>query len=184
MKRIALAALAASALFSSAAQADEAFDSFRSFCVSGHGASATALSAADAAGWMPVPQQFLSQLPQGEFQGAQGRMKTTQGGASLLLTARGTMAQIGPVGICAIGVIPANTSDLAAQLQAFAAVPKQAANNLPEGFYVWRDENGGHVSVDRNAADFRPQFTGGTALIATTRTTPQMTMIMLMSGAQ
>jgi hypothetical protein len=131
MKRIALAALAASALFSSAAQADEAFDSFRSFCVSGHGASATALSAADAAGWMPVPQQFLSQLPQGEFQGAQGRMKTTQGGASLLLTARGTMAQIGPVGICAIGVIPANTSDLAAQLQAFAAVPKQAAVTRP-----------------------------------------------------
>ena len=128
MKRIALDALAASALFSSAAQADEAFDSFRSFCVSGHGASATALSAADAAGWMPVPQQFLSQLPQGEFQGAQGRMKTMPGGgASLLLTARGTMGQIGPVGICAIGVIPANASDLAGQLQAFAAVPHAPA---------------------------------------------------------
>ena len=42
MKRIALAALAAAALFSGAAHADETFDSFRDFCVAGRGASATA----------------------------------------------------------------------------------------------------------------------------------------------
>jgi hypothetical protein len=184
MKKTALAALAAAALSATAAQADETFDSFRSFCVAGHGASATALAAADAAGWMPVPQQFIDQLPKADFQAAQGRMKTTQGGAALLLTARGSMPQVGPVGICAIGVLPASASDLAGQLQAFAGVPKQAVNNLPEGFYAWREENGAHVSVDRGTPDFRNQISSGAAVIATTRTTPQMTMILLMSSAQ
>jgi hypothetical protein len=184
MKRIALAALAAAALFSGAAHADETFDSFRDFCVAGRGASATALAAADAAGWTPVPQQFLDQLPKADFQAAQGRMRSAAGGASLLLTARGNMPGVGPVGICAIGVLPASASDLAGQLQAFAAVPKQVVTNLPEGFYAWRDENGGHVSVDRGSPDFRTQVAGGTALVATTRTTPQMTMILLMSSAQ
>jgi len=185
MKRTALVTLAAGLLLCGAAHADETFDTFRDFCVTGRGASATALAAADAAGWTPVPGQFIDQLPKADFQAAQGRMRATAGGgASLLLTARGNMPGVGPVGICAIGVLPASASDLAGQLQAFAGVPKQIVKNLPEGFYAWRDENGGHVSVDRTSPDFRTQVAGGTALVATTRTTPQMTMILLMSSAQ
>jgi hypothetical protein len=184
MKRLMLLAIAAAALMGPAARADEAFDGFRNFCLAGRGASAPALTAADAAGWMTLPQQFLGQLPQTDFQDAQGRMRTSASGGSLLLTAHGTLPQAGPVRICAIGVIPAGVSDLAGQLEAFAGVAKQTADNLPEGLYAWRDDNGRHVSVDRNAPDFRAQVASGAVLIATTRSTPQMTMILLMSAAQ
>ena len=183
MKKLALAILAATALSATAAQADEAFDSFRNFCIAGRGASAATLAAADAAAWQPVPQQFLGQLPQTDFKNAQGRMRSTAGGAALLLTATGNLPGVGAVKVCAIGVVPAGTSDLSGQLQAFTGVARQSAPNLPEGFYVWRDVNGSRASVDRTAPDFTAQFAGG-ALLATTRSTPQMTMIMLMSAAQ
>ncbi len=183
MKRHAIPLLAAALLFSGAAHADESFDSFRNFCVAGRGDPAIALTTADAAGWMPVPQQFLAQLPQAQFQDPQGRMRTAAGGAALLLTGRGTMPEAGAVRVCAVGVIPGAASDLAGQLQAFAGVPKQEVANLPEGFYVWREVNGAHVSVDHNTPDFRTQFASGAAIIATTRSAQQMTMVMLMTVA-
>ena len=175
MRRLALIILAASTLLAGAAQADPALDGFRNFCVANRGLSASALAAADAAGWQPVPQQLISQLPQSDFQGAQGRMQPFGSGALLLLTANGNMPNVGPIRVCAIAVVPAGASDLNGQLQAFAAVPAQAAPTTPNGFYIWRDDNGSHIPVDRSVPG---------ALIASTTTTPQMTMIVLMSAAQ
>ena len=180
MRRLAIPVLAATALLSGAARADESFDSFRNFCVAGHGVAASALALADRAGWVPPPPQFLTQLPQ--FQGADGRVRQAPGVTQVLITARANQPDLGPVRICVIGVVPAGVSDLAGQLQAFAAVPKQAVPSLPEGMYVWRDENGRHVSVDRNAPEFSAQISSGAALVATTTSMPQMTMILLMAA--
>ena len=180
MRRLAIPVLAAVTLLSGAAQADETFDSFRNFCAAGRAAPASALALADAAGWSPVPPQFLSQMPQ--FQGADGRVHQSANGTLVLITARGAQPVLGPVRICAIGVVPASASNVAGQLQAFAGVPKQAAPDLPEGLYAWRDENGRHVSVDRNGPDFRNQVASGAALVASTTTTPQMALILLMAA--
>ena len=182
MKRLALPALAAIALSGDAARADESFDSFRSFCVASRGQSVSALALADAAGWAPVPAQSLAQLPL--FQGAEGRARQIAGGVQLLLTARGNQPDLGVVRICAIGVVPTGASDLAGQLQVFAGVPRQTAPSLPEGLYAWRDQNGLHASVDRAAPDFGAQFASGAVLVAAATTTPQMTLILLMSTAQ
>jgi hypothetical protein len=119
------------------------------------------------------------------MQNADGRVLATPGGgAAILITAIQNVPQLGPSRLCMVGVVPAGSSDLAGQLAAFAGVPKQTAPEVPEGLYAWRDENGRHVSVDQSAPDYRAQFTSGTALFATTRTLPQMTMIVLMSAAQ
>ena len=174
MRRTALLSLIACTLFGNAARADEAFDAFRNFCVASRAVAAPALAAADAAGWMPVPQQLLTQQP--ALQGADGRMRTTSGGALVLLTATGNLPQVGPARNCIIGVVPTGSSDLAGQLQAFAGVPKQANASQPEGFYAWRDENGRHVPAEN--------ITSGGALVAATQSTPQMTMIVLMAVAQ
>jgi hypothetical protein len=182
MKRIALIVLAAGTLLGGAAQADPAFDGFRNFCVANRGAAAPALAAADAAGWAPVPQQ---QLAQPGMQNADGRVLTMPGGgAAILITAIQNVPQLGPSRMCMVGAVPGGSSDLAGQLAAFAGVPKQTNAELPEGFYAWRDENGGHVSIQQGTPDYSTQFKNGAALVATTRTVPQMTMIVLMSAAQ
>jgi len=180
MKRLAISLLAAGALLSGAARADESFDAFRNFCVAGRATAAPALAQADKAGWSPVPPEFLNQMPQ--FQGADGRVRQTASGTLLLVTAHGTQPALGPVRLCVIGVVPAAASDLAGQLQVFAGVPRQAAPNLPEGIYAWRDENGRHVSVDRNTPEFSTQISSGAALVASTTTLPQMAMILLMAA--
>jgi hypothetical protein len=182
MRRLVLLALAATTLLAGAAQADPAFDAFRNLCVANRGAAAPALAAADAAGWAQVPQQ---QMVQPGMQNANGRVLAMPGGAAaILITALQNVPQLGPSRMCMIGSVPAGGSDLAGQLAAFAGVPKQVTPDLPEGLYAWRDDNGRHVSIDQGTPDYRAQFTGGTALVATTRTLPQMTMIVLMSAAQ
>ena len=182
MRHLAILTAAATMLMGVAAHADEAFDGFRNFCVATKGVPGPAMAAADAAGWQPVPQQLLDQ--QTQFPGAQGRVHSGLGGTLVLLTATGNLPQIGPARNCMIGVVPAGSSDLAGQLQAFAAVPQQVNPNQPEGFYVWRDDNGRHVPVDQNAPDFNALVISGAAMIATTQSQPQMTMIVLMSAAQ
>ena len=182
MRRLALLSLTAVALFSGAAQADEAFDSFRNFCVAGRAAAAPALAAADAAGWSPVPAE---QLAQPGMQNANGRMKATGGGGALvLLTATTTSPQLGNSRMCLIGVVPAGASDLAGQLAAFAAVPRQTNAELPDGFYAWQGANGAHVSVQGGTPDYATQFKSGAALVAAIRNLPQMTMIVLTAAAQ
>jgi len=180
MRRLAIALIAAGALFSGAARADESFDNFRNFCVATRGQSASALALADASGWQPLPPQFLSQLPP-PFQGAAGRGRQVAGVTQILITASGSQGDLGPARVCAVGVAPAGASDLAGQLQAFAAVPKQNLPNAPEGLYIWRDENGRHIPLARNAPDFSAQFSSG-ALIASTTTLPQIAMILLLTA--
>jgi hypothetical protein len=183
MKRLIFLAISAVALMGGAARADEAFDAFRNFCVVNHGAAASALAAADAAGWSPVPPQLLAQ--QAGLQNADGRMKAKAAGAgSILLTAGGSVPQLGPVRMCLVGVVPAGSSDLEGQLAAFAGVPKQVNADMPQGFYVWRDDNGRHIPLEQGTAEYRAQFASGTALIATIQSQPQMSMIVLISAAQ
>ena len=182
MRRLALLALAASALLAGAAQADPAFDAYRNFCIAGRGAAPSALAAADAAGWSRVPPQQLSQPG---LQNADGRVLAMPGGAAaILITAIQDVPQLGPSRMCMVGAVPASSSDLGSQLAAFAGVPKQTSPELPEGLYAWRDENGRHISIEQGTPDYRAQFASGAALITTTRTLPQMTMIVLMSAAQ
>jgi hypothetical protein len=182
MRRLALLSVAAVTLFAGAAQADEAFDSFRNFCVATRAAAPSALAAADAAGWSPVPAEQLSQ--QSGMQNPNGRMKAAGSGALILLTADANPSQMGPSHMCMVGVVPAGASDLAGQLAAFAAVPKQTNADLPEGFYAWRDENGGHANVQGGTPDYTAQFKNGTAMVAAIRSLPQMTMIVLTTAAQ
>ena len=183
MRRFALPLLAvAGTAFATAAQADPAFDGFRNFCVANRGAPAAVLAAADAAGWSPVP---AAQLAQPGMQNANGRiLPLPGGGAALLITATQTTPQLGAANICMIGAAPAGSSDLGGQLAAFAAVPKQSSSDLPEGLYAWRDENGRHVSVPQGTPDYNSQFTSGASMIATTRTVPQMNLIVLMTAAR
>ena len=181
MRGLALLSVAAVTLFAGTAQADEAFDSFRNFCVAGRAASAPALAAADAAGWSPVPAE---QLAQPGMQNANGRMKAAGGGALVLITASAAPPQLGASRMCIIATVPAGSSDLAGQLAAFAAVPRQANADLPEGFYAWRDENGGHANVQGGTPDYVSQFKSGAAMVAAIRSLPQMTMIVLTAAAQ
>ncbi|MBV9549019.1 MAG: hypothetical protein JO256_05030 [Alphaproteobacteria bacterium] len=184
MKRLAILATA-TALFSTAAQADEAFDAFRNFCVATHGAAAPALAAAGTAGWAPVPEQSLTQLSQMGLVGAQGRVRPVAGGTALLLTASGSAPQGGGlVPECVVAAVPAGASDLAGQLAAFAAVPLQGAAGLPQGFYAWRDENGRHVPLDQNAPDFQVQMRSGTGFMAMVQTNAQMSMVLLIGTPQ
>ncbi|HEX4028445.1 MAG TPA: hypothetical protein VHX18_12565, partial [Rhizomicrobium sp.] len=60
--RFLLATFAALLAGNAAARADEAFDNFQTICVATEAVSANALAAADARGWMPLPQQMLESL--------------------------------------------------------------------------------------------------------------------------
>jgi len=184
MRRFAFPLLAlAGTAFATAAQADESFDAFRNFCIATHAAAAPSLAAASAAGWANVPAGSLAQLTQMGLAGAEGRVHPIAGGTAILVTASGSAPQGGAVPVCAIAVVPAGASDMAAQLAAFAVVPQQTAAGAPQGFYAWRDDNGRHVSLDQNAPDFQAQLRGANAFMATVQSAPQMTMILLTGTA-
>lgn len=154
MLKAAALALALSGLAASAACAEPLFDAYQLLCVRTAAQPDAVLTAADGAGWQPIPDGMLQQLGSGiAIQSAQGRMKST--GAGLILMVVG--AKELPLGgvtanmrFCAVATTGAVGADLASEFGAWAAVPPEPALSAAgRNGYVFTDNGGAHAVVSK-----------------------------------
>jgi hypothetical protein len=176
MRTLVIATLAAASIAGAASAAE--FDDFQSMCVKTDATAAAALAAADAAGWMPLPQAMLTQLVSSSkgMEKAEGRLRSDPKGLQFMVVASGSGIFGGSpqrLAICMLGVAPAKAG-LVDQLAAWAAVPEEPSfsNDGTHG-YVFSVEAGGHMRLDPKG----PDMTAGRAKVAFAKSTPQVTMI-------
>jgi hypothetical protein len=168
--------MASAALLSAAAtavHADPAFDLFQKFCVETRAGAAQAMAAADASGWMPVPQQMLGSMKLGaEMSGLDGRMTTSRDGLKIVIVAHGkTIGRDKDIAadICAIASTPPGDADgLKAAAANFARVdPDPAATGQGATGFVWRDGPAGRQRISVDALRANPDPTISALMVQT-----------------
>ena len=136
----------------SAAQAGPLFDTYQGLCVKTGAAPAAVLSAADAGGWMAIPDAMLLQLSAAsKVDGAQGRMKSDSAGLSIVIVGHKAM----PVGedtvnlrFCGVAAMAGGGEPSGAELATWAAVP--ASPELSKAGatgYAFTSQGGVHTAV-------------------------------------
>ena len=107
------------------------------------------MTAADKAGWMPMPQSVAADFLLKIYQGVgKGRILTTSERAYFLKAANAVLpTQPGGHGpVCSLGMSGGSVG-FDKQAETFAAVPKHG-----EGIYLWREEKGAHIAVNEGDA--------------------------------
>ena len=130
MKQVAALALTVAAstfLALTPARADKTLDLFRTFCAENNVDTAKALTAADKAGWMPIPASLLAKLNDDlHMTGAQGRITSGSDGIFMLVTTNGNVTMDRITGrVCAVAAVAAVTTtpdDFDKQVSDFAGV--------------------------------------------------------------
>jgi hypothetical protein len=145
------------------AKADEATDAFRQMCMDTHADAAQAVAAADRLGWMALPQSMLDEFQKSEFHVTQGRIRSTSTTLYFLILGSGRPAAGLDVDmqICGVAAMPGAPEEFAAQGAVLAGVPKDEKLSTGKEFYVWREENGKHIQIDRNDRGVLKQLLGG-----------------------
>ncbi|THD50941.1 hypothetical protein [Phenylobacterium sp.] len=137
-----------------AARAEPLFDAYQALCVKTGAEAPATLAAADAAGWMPLPQPLLQQLSKAAaVDGADGRMKSDAAGIQLLIAGHKTMP-IGPANVdvrfCAVATTAAVADALKSQLAAWAAVPPEPGLSATDRTgYAFTDAHGVHTVLTK-----------------------------------
>jgi hypothetical protein len=152
MSRAALLALALTAASVSVARAGPLFDAYLGVCVKSGAEATSALAAADASGWMPIPQALLGPLAANAgIEGVQGRMKSDSAAINLVLVGHKKLPLGGATAdmrFCAVATTSAPAEPLKAELDAWAAVSPMAelAGDGRVG-YAFTDKAGVHTVV-------------------------------------
>jgi hypothetical protein len=176
LRTLVIATLAGASIAGAASAAE--FDDFQSMCVKTEADAAAALAAADAAGWMPLPQALLAQITSTSkgMEKAEGRLRSDPTGLQFMVVASGSGMFGGStqrLAICMLGVAPAKAG-LVNELAAWAAVPEEPSFSKDGAHgYVFSVEAGGHMRLDPKSAE----MTAGRAKVAFAQSNPQVTMI-------
>jgi hypothetical protein len=149
------------------AQPMDSFDAFQKICVANRAAPEAALAAADGAGWMPIPAMLMNGM-HANISDPQGRMRTDAKSMQILLVGASSdnVGGLGNLGlkmtICGFAVMdgspqlpPDWSHDLENKLAAFAAVPLQHDTSPQHNYYVWRTQDGNHVSLAWGSPEMR-----------------------------
>lgn len=161
------------------AGADPAFDSFKQICVDAHANADKALATADQLGWMPIPKMMLDQFPKGEFNDPRGRLRSTDDEFILVVLAHGAplFSPDVEVQICAVAVMPGRPQGFDKLAAELAGVEKETISDKPA--YIWREENGKHIKVERNAPDLKKYVANGNLNFLVALGRPKLSMVML-----
>jgi hypothetical protein len=145
------------------AKADEGTEAFRQMCMDTHTDAAQAVAAADRLGWMALPQSLLDDFQKSEFHVTQGRIRSTSTSLYFLILGSGRPAAGVDVDmqLCGVAAMPGTPEEFAAQGAVLAAVPKDTTLSTGKDFYVWREENGKHIQIDRNDRGVLKQLLDG-----------------------
>ena len=142
-------------------------DAFKSLCVATVADKSAALAAADAAGWGPIPEAFLSQAA-GVMQEATGRLKVDGSGFQVLVLGEQSQAmgaQTLRIKACAVVGAAPDPAAAEAAAAAFAGVTKSTIQ-VGEGASLWAFTEGasGHTLLDpENKPGVAAAVSAGTA---------------------
>ena len=147
-------ALGLAGLAASAARAEPLFDAYQALCVKTAAQPEAVIAAADGAGWQPIPDAMLQQLGSGiAVQSAQGRMKSTDKGLTLMVVGHKDLPLGGVTAnmrFCAVATTGAVDPGLGGQFAAWAAVPAEPALSAAgRNGYVFTDNGGAHTVVSK-----------------------------------
>jgi hypothetical protein len=176
---LAVAALVAAGV---PARAQDMFATFASMCIDTDADGAKALAIADSNHWMNLPQALLDKFPANKMPGAnpQGRLYTDKDGLLFVVTLSSDIPQLAGLhgNVCAMGAggnaTPPNILKQAADL---AGVPSQPLKGM-DNFYLWREENGVHISIDQNDPKFSELASKGVIKFLAVHQDAKMSMIM------
>jgi len=170
--------LLAAALGGAARAAD--LSDFQSLCVATHADSKAALAAADAAGWMALPDALLAQLRRPGMETAEGRLKSDNGGMRFMMAAHDAALSNIPgakIDACAVGLVPGDAG-LADQIKAWAAVPEMAAmSKNGMHVYAFTEEGGRHGPVDMTGPDPMATWKARHGALVVIQDQPQLTLL-------
>ena len=175
-------ALDAAAATAAPPPANPPFATFQSFCIAHDGVEDAAAAAADAAGWMTLPDS-LTPLPRTgplSLDSKVVRMRTDAHSVMMMIAGRGafnTPTGAIPASICAVVVEP-GASDAADQLAAWAKVPVRQMGG--SDMYAFLDTAEGHIPVGSDGASIRDAALGGRLRIVATHSDPATHMLMMM----
>lgn len=178
--RSSLLSIVAALVFTSVgARADTAFDAFKQICIETHADADKALATGDRLGWMPIPKPMLDQFPKGEFKDARGRLRTTDDEFIMLAVGHGAplFSPDMEIKVCAIAVMPAHPDGFDKLAGELAGVEKDGS--FSKTAYIWREENGKHIKVDRNARDLKTYVANGNLNLLVTLGQGKLSLIML-----
>ncbi|GAA0577103.1 hypothetical protein [Rhizomicrobium electricum] len=178
--RSSILTIAAALVFASAgARADTAFDAFKQICIESHADGDKALAIGDSLGWMPIPKAMLDQFPKGEFKDPRGRLRTTDDEFIMLVVGHGAplFSPDTEIRVCAVAVLPTRAEGFDKQAADLAGVEKDAS--FSKTAFIWREENGKHIKVDRNSRDLKTYVANGNLNFLVTLGNAKISMVML-----
>lgn len=145
--RLVLAAVIAVVLGTSA-KAQVGVEEFRQLCMDHRGDRSATLVAADASGWMPVPQAMLEKFPAGVFKEPEARMRSTKEALLLLIVGHGNPGAVpgADLQICGVATMPAVPGGFEQGGADLSGVEK--FGDASNAFFFWREEEGKHIRID------------------------------------
>ena len=136
-----------------AARAEKTFDQYVKVCAATSAEAGATLAAADASGWMKMPQSLLDSFSKdGDlFHVNQGRIFSDGERMRVLLVGEGTMPIVPGVTfrVCSVASMSDPPEAMGEDAASFAGVPHLEG----ELMWVWREEEGRHVAIDYGLSD-------------------------------
>jgi hypothetical protein len=177
-----LLSLAAAALLAApaAAHAEGLFADYQSLCVGVGGNPDAALGAADAGGWMVMPDTLIKAVSSsGQFKDIRGRLRTTKLAMEMLIVGRMDETISGvpmQLKMCAVASTPAD-AQLKGQVASWAAVA-QASQLTKDGRvgYFFLDEGGKHLPINPDDAANLKLLRDGRVHVVAVQDDKQMSM--------
>ena len=167
------AQVAAAPAAPASAPAPGLFADFQSFCVAHRGDRAAPIAAAEALGFVPVPDAMLTALP-ANLTGVQARAKLTAGGAEFVFTGQGDVPAQGSgaptrANMCFTGAQGADYAAVSAQAAAFATVPAYQSG-AEQTVYAFAETAAGRRPLDpKDEAALRAAVKTGAATVLVVR---------------
>ena len=132
------------------------------YCVANLSVPSAAVRAADADGWMEVPDQFMRAAP-ASLDEAEARMRTSRAGMRMLFAGRGRMPSTGDaveMNLCLVGTQPGDYPALARDAAAWVGL-RPISDAGGQVAYGWLERPGGRRPLD-GVPNLRAAAEGGT----------------------
>ncbi|HEY9218411.1 MAG TPA: hypothetical protein VIO94_10205 [Phenylobacterium sp.] len=170
-------------LLAGAADAEPLFSSFERLCAKPSADAKSALSLADAEGWMTMPAALLSKF-QGsrDFEVSDGRIKSDGAGMHFLLVGVGSRAvrrETLTIRMCAVGATPADGEAVKQDAATWTGMsPNKRLSAASDVAYAFEERDGARIPVgDPSSAQARTLVAGGRLKLLFVKADKQMTMI-------
>lgn len=144
------------------------FADFKNICVANGGRPADSLKAAEAAGWMDVPQE--PREPPYPYQTVDVRLKSTDNDLEIFLTGPARMGfrwKELKMELCSIAQAPPNDTDFVNAVEDWTGVPPAEVDPGGMRFYFFTEQDGRHIplSGDAEAALMRKSKSGPVSIV-------------------